>query len=631
MTSSKKQSEVKDSISTKIYPKWYYFVLMLIPVVIILLLEFFLSIFNYGWNDDQWVELNKEKLTLNPEIARRYFYNTENIPSAGNNFFDGIKKNNAYRVFVLGGSSAAGFPFPANCSFARYIQKRLETVYPDMKLEVVNIAMSAVNSYTLLDILPGVISQKPDLIVIYAGHNEYYGALGVGSVETLGDTRFLVKAVLWLNRFKTFQLLRDLISAVKNLFSTKVDSHSTLMATLSQNQVIPYRSEKYIAGLNQFEGNLRDIFEMTKAAKVPVMIGNLVCNLKDQKPFESVDDEVYPRADEIYKLAEKNLNQWNTSQADSLFRYAKDLDALKWRAPEEINKIITKLGNEFNYPVVKLDSIFNSISPGNIVGDNLITDHLHPNLRGYQLIGKAFCDEGFEKNVFPIVKNSKLSLADQDSITLKNFGYSELDSTYARYQIIIVKSDFPYTKVKKTNAEKIAALNMNSFTDTLAFLLGKSKLGWEEAHLRIAQRKISNHNVKDFINEINIVIAEYPFDPYPFEYATEQLINLNELKDAYPYLLKSQEIKPTGFSSKWLGIINLLNNKVDSAINFLNLSLNYNSSDAQVLYNLAGAYSMKKDYKSALRIINKCLEVNPNYSMAKDLQRQLINAYRQSR
>jgi tetratricopeptide (TPR) repeat protein len=59
--------------------------------------------------------------------------------------------------------------------------------------------------------------------------------------------------------------------------------------------------------------------------------------------------------------------------------------------------------------------------------------------------------------------------------------------------------------------------------------------------------------------------------------------------------------------------------------------MNYNSSDAMVLYNLAGAYSLKKDYKTALQIVNRCLQIEPNYSLAKSLQQQLINATRSIR
>ena len=47
-----------------------------------------------------------------------------------------------------------------------------------------------------------VIEHNPDLLLIYAGHNEYYGALGVGSTESIGNARWLVKTYLNLCDFK---------------------------------------------------------------------------------------------------------------------------------------------------------------------------------------------------------------------------------------------------------------------------------------------------------------------------------------------------------------------------------------------------------------------------------------------
>ncbi len=157
----------------------------------------------------------------------------------------------------------------------------------------------------------------------------------------------------------------------------------------------------------------------------------------------------YQPAEEIYNLAIRELRAGNKKSADSLFRFAKDLDALRWRAPEEMNSVINELGKKFNYPVVKLDSIFNKVSPDNVVGDNLITDHLHPNLRGYQLIGKAFCETALETGIFPEKERQNFSLDIQDSLTLNQYEFTELDSTIARYQIIILKSDWPYVKEKK--------------------------------------------------------------------------------------------------------------------------------------------------------------------------------------
>jgi len=621
---------VKES-SRKKTPRWFYIVLIFIPIFIVLLLELNLRLFNYGRVYEQWIRVGEGRLTLNPEIAFRYFYNTDRVPSANNNYFDEIKKENSYRVFVMGGSSAAGFPYSPNGAFSRYIRKRLELLYPQRNIEVVNIAMSAINSYALRDMLPRVLDQKPDLIIIYAGHNEYYGALGVGSVETLGDTRFIVNTVIWLNKFKSFELLRDVVKSISGWFSTPVKSDGTLMARMSRRQEIPFESEKYFAGIEQFEGNLRDILEIAKEENVPVILGKLVSNLKDQKPFESISSDKFLPADEIYSKAQNELSAGNIRIADSLFRLAKDLDVLRWRAPEKVNRIIETLGKEFNFPVVETDSIMNANSVFGVVGDDLITDHLHPNLRGFQIIGREICDKGIESEIFPKNFIKSYSLKDQDSITLSRYEFTKLDSTIALYQIIILKSDWPYTKEKISDKQKLELLNMQTYSDTLAYFVGKGDLSWEAAHLKLAQQKLMNGDMESFRKEISAATDEYPFDPYPYEFAAQLLINLKMFDEAYPYLQKLNDLKSGAYSTKWLGIIDLLYNKVDFAIVHLSKSINYNSTDAQVYYNLAGAYSIKKDYQTALQMINRCLQIEPNYSMAKDLQQQLINASRSKR
>jgi len=132
------------------------------------------------------VEVGEGKQVLNPDIVKKYFTSINFNPTTSEDEFDIHKKANAFRVFVLGESSAEGFPYSPMGSFPRYIRRRLELVYPNTPVEVNDPGMTAIRSYTLLDLLPGVLDQDPDLILIYAGHNEYYGALGVGSVQSFG-------------------------------------------------------------------------------------------------------------------------------------------------------------------------------------------------------------------------------------------------------------------------------------------------------------------------------------------------------------------------------------------------------------------------------------------------------------
>jgi lysophospholipase L1-like esterase len=64
--------------------------------------------------------------------------------------------------------------------FSREVADALRDVLPSDTVEVVNLGIAATNSYAILDFSREIIDQHPDAVMIYAGHNEYYGALGVG-------------------------------------------------------------------------------------------------------------------------------------------------------------------------------------------------------------------------------------------------------------------------------------------------------------------------------------------------------------------------------------------------------------------------------------------------------------------
>ena len=120
-------------------PKWFYVVPFLLPVILIVLLEFSLRTFNYGRNIETWIPYHPElpgKLVLNTEIASKYFLTTKGIPSSIFDPFDAVKKPGTFRVFVLGESSAAGFPYEPTGSYSRYIRDRLQLVYPKQKWKI---------------------------------------------------------------------------------------------------------------------------------------------------------------------------------------------------------------------------------------------------------------------------------------------------------------------------------------------------------------------------------------------------------------------------------------------------------------------------------------------------------------
>jgi lysophospholipase L1-like esterase len=616
-------------------PKWFYLILIIIPTVFIVLLEVLLRTINYGLDFKHFAaisEYHPDKYYPNPDLPYKYFYNIKSAPSVLPDGFDIIKKENAFRVFVLGGSSVAGWPYVPNASFSRQLKRKLELFYPENTIEVINCGISAINSYTLRDFVPGILEQKPDLILIYAGHNEYYGALGAGSSVSIGNSRFLVNTYLRLRDFKTVQLIQNTISWIYGLFTGGVSNEDdkqdgeTLMSRMIGESLIPLNSDIFNAGISQFEGNLDDILRWFKEAGVPVIIGNLTANLRDQKPLVSVKTEKLPAADEIYTIAQKTLAEGNIEKAKELFLYAKELDALRFRAPKKINDIIKNLAVKYDCSFIDIDSVFKSHSPNGIVGYNLTVDHLHPNIDGYRMIGNEFFNKMLSNNLLPKGNRINFTEAKADSILIDNFPFTRFDSTLAQMSIIILTGQYPFVP-KGTPNYKMINYKEKDIVDSVSIRVINKEINWESAHAFLSEYYYKKGEYAKCFREIETVIAERPYYDIPYKDIISKLVDSGFLEDAKVFLLKLHKMKPDYFSYKWLGQIMLKQKHNKEALYYLVEAAKFKDADSQTYYNLAGAYYLNGDINSALGSAEKSVSLNPQNKIALSFYNQLKSVY----
>jgi hypothetical protein len=345
---------------------------ILLPVLFLLFLEAGLRVFNYGGDLSLFIDGPagyEAYLRCNPNVARRYFYLQSNIPTPPKQLFLKNKPSAGYRIFVLGESSAAGFPYGNNASFPGILQRGISNAFPEKQIEVINVAMAAINSYALVDLVDDIFKQSPDALVIYTGHNEYYGALGVGSVQSLGNSPWLIRIYLRLQSLKTFLMLRDFIGWIKIQISkifykgSEIDPTATLMESIVAEQVIPSGSAMYEAGKNQFKENMEIILRKAAERKVGVVLSELISNVRDQEPFISIEDKNRESAKSFFQLARKLELNGEFEKARVNYIKAKDSDALRFRAPEEFNVILKELSLKYSVPIVPMLSFFEKESP----------------------------------------------------------------------------------------------------------------------------------------------------------------------------------------------------------------------------------------------------------------------------
>jgi lysophospholipase L1-like esterase len=609
-------------------PRWFFIIPLIIPILFFVFLEMGLRLFNYGMDYTIFKPVYENypgKLFINPNLPRKYFTGLKNAPSVVPDAFDKIKKANAFRVFVLGESSTAGWPYIPNASFPREIKRRLELLYPDNEIEVINCGVSAINTYTIRDMVPAIIKEKPDLILIYTGHNEYYGALGAASSISLGHFRSLINLYLAMQKFKTTQLVENTIRGITGIFHKSIDdspsSSETLMSIMIGNSLIPFDSDLYKTGVEQFEGNLNDILAMFRNKNIPLILGTLTCNLKDQKPFVSVNGN-YPSADDLFKAATQKYKDGNITEARDLFLRAKELDALRFRAPEAMNEILHKFSRRYNLPLIDIDSVFKADSPDGIVGYNLTVDHLHPNIAGYIMMGKAFLEEMKKYNLMPKGKRTSFSDAVVDSIARSEYPVTRLDSVIAEMRLIILTGEYPFVP-KGTPNYRLLNFRPKNFIDSTAIDAMNKVILWEEGHVNVANWYFNKGDFNSFQKEMMAIIFERPFNEQFYEYAINKLIGIKQFSLALPILQKYNTFHPTYYTYKWLGQIYLDNKDYKNALLYLEPASKLPDADSKLFYNLGGAYYFNNSIDKAISALEKSLSLNPQNKLASSFYSQL--------
>jgi len=316
-----------------------------------------------------------------------------------------------------------GDPEPAY-GLPRVVETLLRNRFPEKKFEVINCAVTAINSHVVRDIARDCRRLDADAWVVYLGNNEVHGPFGAGTVFGRSDRS------LWMNRmglgFKKTKL-GQLLTGGKASSKSAPKKWGGMQMFLDQKVASDDpRLEKVYA---DFEKNLHAIADAA-GAKTKVVISTVASNLKDFPPFVSdsfdsqtdsftpsgftkacrlQDEGKYGEALTAFSRiqnggASESAELWyrighclveveptQVSEARQYFAKARDLDMLRFRADTEINKIIRRVSNENSLALVESEQTLGdgSEAPGN----EYFHEHVHFNFPGNYRLGKAFAQK----------------------------------------------------------------------------------------------------------------------------------------------------------------------------------------------------------------------------------------------
>lgn len=560
--------------------------------------------------------VNGEYLVANPRLGARWFAGIENAPAPAPEMFAQRKPDRSFRVFVLGESAAAGFPYPRNVTFSRLLRDALRDVLPVDSVEVVNLGIAATNTFAMLDIANAVADQRPDAILIYAGHNEYYGALGAASRVSIPGGAFAVRVYLRLLRLRSVLALRDAIAAIRQRGGRSEDNleAASLMEVLARDRQVPLESGTYKRGASQFQTNLEAIVRVFRRDRIPVLIASVASNLRDQPPFAGAANSGRGGADSAFQLARTDLANGDTANADRLFARARDLDVVRFRAPGEFNQIIRTVSGRTGATYVPVAEAFAAASPAGIPGSNLFLEHVHPNRFGQALIARVFFETLLKENLLGRADTLRLRSWDDyyRGMTLTPF-----DERIAFHITRTLKSHWPFVPVDQQVDYRGQYVPTN-LLDSLAFAVSRGDR-WEIAKLQLAADYERRRQFDSAATEYAGLVRDAPLASEPLQFMARELDLAGRPDEAEAALRKAIDIRPTAGALNALGLRAAKRRQIGEAITLFQRSLEIQPLQPDVLYQLSLAYGVSRDLPNARAAAMRLARLEPRYPGLGDL------------
>jgi tetratricopeptide (TPR) repeat protein len=539
-------------------PVAFYIIALLLPIIFFGLLEGAARVLGLAAVEPLFVDGPPGYLRPNEAVIDRFFIHSSRAPrvSIDTTFFRKEKGDDAFRVVVQGGSSAAGFPYGKWASLAGMLGQRLQRSEPDRDIEVISTAMSAINSYALLDFADEIIAIDPDAVLIYAGHNEYLGVLGVGSAYGAGRSPLFTRLLLQLRRSQLFRAMQSAYGAMTPAPDSDAQKSGTLMARIAHDRAIAYGSPVYRAGVEQFSRNLSALLGRYAKANVPVLIGSLVSNENGLSPFISVAGnetslkalrELKPdarpaenSADGFFAIGRQLERSGEPVKARGGYQWARDLDALRFRAPTKMNDVIREAAAENGATFVDVEATLSSSSRNGIIGNGLMLEHLHPNLRGYFLLADAYF-----RSLLRRASGPGWNEGPKRAVAWQEIPVTEIDDLAAGYRLRYLKADWPFQEQR----QQVTIEPPRNAVEQIAQAWFFGKIDWQQA----MQQALTHYQKVGRLDQaakiaMNLVVA-FPFESRPHYVSGRLLLADGQPERALNYLAKAVRLAPADSES----------------------------------------------------------------------------------
>jgi tetratricopeptide (TPR) repeat protein len=406
---------------------------VLVPLLLLSLLEGALRLFGYGYSTNFFgtLRLGGKDFLVNNENFSLRFFPPQLTRWPARIMIEAQKPADTCRIFIMGESAAMGDPEIA-FGAGRYLEVLLNQRFPAKHFEVINVAITAINSNVILPIARDCARQHGDLWIIYMGNNEMVGPFGAATVfGAQAPPLSLIRLNLAIQQTRIGQLL---VSLSRKLNAKTAPASWSGMGMFLANQLRADDPRKEVVYQN-FQRNLRDILRAGLDSGAKILLNTVAVNLQDCPPFasltnatlsptaraqfdnsysegcQSLERGAFNQAAQSFAQAAKLdsrapdlqfrwgqclLRSTNFPAAREHFQLACDFDSLPFRADSRINGLIKDVGRQLadsRLDTFDAAAALAANSPSGICGQESFYEHVHFNFDGNYRLALAWATQ----------------------------------------------------------------------------------------------------------------------------------------------------------------------------------------------------------------------------------------------
>ena len=341
-----------------------------------------------GSEEDNYYWLSTDKIS---RVIHKLTRADKNLIKAKKRIREVRKNSDAiYKIAVIGASSAIGYPYHSKLAFSNLLRILLSHFFPGKKIIVYNLAVFAQTYNFGLKAAKDSMLLAPDLIIVYAGHNERY-------------PHNLIQVHQQINRpnlIKFFDTISSFIEQYSVAYKWSLDQRDQLR---DQKEIIipsDFNPNNHLDEMMLNYKNITDdLVRTSKKNKVKLIFSTLVKNIRDYPPhyyegpideafspllpgtYKSMNEQEKNEPANIYRLARWYDQNENVLKANYFYNKTSDIVYGIGRIHSLLQDYIRNIHSES--PYVKVVDSEKAVQKkfGNInIGSNAIIDWVHPNI-----------------------------------------------------------------------------------------------------------------------------------------------------------------------------------------------------------------------------------------------------------